>query len=228
MWMGTTYLVINVVFTQAGTIAGWTRSEVVLLTLIYYVTSTFIRTFIVQNMVILVRSIRKGELDFILTKPLDPQFLISFQKINLIRGVRMLAALFLVMYYIHTHFAFIDAAHILFGTALALLGLIGSYALYFAIALLGFWFENIWNLEEIFFGILETGKQPLDIYRGLLRFITVSVIPVAGISAIPTLALLGKLDQQTLWAFVIAVFFMIILTRKWFFFALRRYSSASS
>jgi len=69
---------------------------------------------------------------------------------------------------------------------------------------------------------------PVDIYiRGIQLLLTV-VVPVAVIMTFPAKALLGLLHwPYVVFGLVISVFFMVI-TLKFWHYALSRYSSASS
>lgn len=227
VWVGTTYLVLSVVFGQAGKIAGWSLSDTTLLIMVYYVISTILRTFVTPSIVDFAQSIRLGRLDLLLTKPVDTQFMTSCQKLNLIRSLRgFLMFGVLILYIQHSYpISFpIAALAFMFG----ILGVLGMYALYYILATTSFWLENIWNLEEIFFSMLEVGKQPFDIYQGPLRLIALYIIPVAGIGAIPTLIMLHRISPLSLTLFAIATICLFIFSRIFLFFALRRYASASS
>ncbi len=227
VWVGTTYLVLSVVFGQAGKIAGWSLSDTTLLIMVYYVISTILRTFITPSIVDFAQSIRLGRLDLLLTKPVDTQFMTSCQKLNLIRSIRGILMFVLLIFYVQ-HFHPISASTALLAFVFGILGVFGMYALYYILATTSFWLENIWNLEEIFFSMLEVGKQPFDIYQGPLRLIALYIVPVAGIGAIPTLIILHRISPTSLTLFALATLGLFLFSRIFLQFALRRYASASS
>lgn len=227
VWVGTTYLVLSVIYSQAGKIAGWSMNDTMLLIMVYYVISTILRTFVTPSIIDFATSIRLGKLDLLLTKPVDTQFMTSCQKLNLIRSLRGFLMFGALVYFVQQYYPVsipVAALAFLFG----ILGILGMYALYYIFATASFWFENIWNLEEIFFSMLEAGKQPFDIYQGSLRMVALYIIPVAGIGAIPTLIILNKVSPLTLFMFAATTLGLFLTSRIFLFFALRRYASASS
>lgn len=227
VWVGTTYLILSVIYSQAGKIAGWSMNDTMLLVMVYYVISTILRTFITPSIIEYATNIRLGKLDLLLTKPVDIQFMTSFQKMNLIRSLRGFLMFGVLLYYVQHYYPvslFTAALAFIFG----FLGILGMYALYYIFATACFWFENIWNLEEIFFSMLEAGKQPFDIYQGSLRLIALYILPVAGIGAIPALIILHHISPLTLFFFACATIGLFIASRIFLHFALRQYTSASS
>lgn len=228
VWIYMTYVLLNITFAQAGKVAGWSREEALLLVLIYYVTSTVIRSYVNPSLMDFVEKIRKGELDFVLTKPVDTQFLLSLQKMNVIISLRGLVMFGVVIYYVHRLQLGVGPIEIGQAVLLATVGIIGIYSFFFIIATLAIWLENIWNLEEIFYEAFEVSKQPLDIYPKVIRATLLYVFPIIGISSLPALALLHRLDPVLGVSFVVSCLILFIVSRAFFYFAIRRYASASS
>lgn len=228
IWVFTTYIVVNVVYSRAGKVAGWTREEALLLVLVYYVTSSIIKNFVTPSVIELVEKIRKGELDFILTKPVDTQFLLAMQKLRIVTSSRALVMFTLLIIYMSRINLHPDLLQIGTAVVVAIAGIIGMYAFYFFIATLSIWLENMWNIDEVFIEALEMSKHPYQIYPPALRTALIYVFPVVAISSLPTVALLNRLDPLLAITFVISSFVLLFLSRKFFYFAVKRYASASS
>jgi ABC-2 type transport system permease protein len=93
---------------------------------------------------------------------------------------------------------------------------------------LAFWFVRVDNITELFYGFYEAGRFPITVYRGWVRGLLTFVVPIAFITTFPASALLGRSDSSDLaWGIGLAVFMFLAATRFWNF-ALRHYSSASS
>jgi ABC-2 type transport system permease protein len=93
---------------------------------------------------------------------------------------------------------------------------------------LAFWFVKIDNITELFYAFYEAGRYPVTIYRGLVRILLTYIVPIAFVTTFPASALLGRIDQTTtILGFVIAIALFVVSSRFWSF-ALRHYSSASS
>jgi len=227
VWVVTTYIITTVVFGQAGKIAGWSIHDAILLILVYYVISTFLRTFIAPSIIDFSQNIRLGKLDLLLTKPVDVQFMTSCQKLNMIRSIRGFFMFVVLMLYATQYYPislFTACLAFVFG----ILGILGMYAAYYLLATASFWFENIWNLEELFMSMYEAGKHPFDIYQGPLRAVALYILPVAGIGAIPTLIIRHAISPFTLALFACSTLFLFFLSRIFLRYALRQYTSASS
>jgi ABC-2 type transport system permease protein len=93
---------------------------------------------------------------------------------------------------------------------------------------LAFWFVKVDNLAELFNAFYEAGRFPISVYRGLLRAFLTFVIPIAFITTIPAATLLGRAGTTDItWALALAAVLFVFSNRFWNF-ALRHYSSASS
>lgn len=91
-----------------------------------------------------------------------------------------------------------------------------------------FWFINIYNLEDLFHEISQVGRVPVYVFQRGMRFIFTYIIPVAFIATFPVQVLLGRSDPKiTVLALVLALI-SFFLSQKFWNFALKHYSSASS
>jgi ABC-2 type transport system permease protein len=90
------------------------------------------------------------------------------------------------------------------------------------------WFVKIYNVTEVLRGLLEAGRFPMAAYPVAYRFFFTFIIPVAFLTTIPAEALLNR--TELIWVagaagLAIALFFV---SRAFWQFALRFYTSASS
>jgi ABC-2 type transport system permease protein len=172
--------------------------------------------------------VRMGTLDFVVTKPIDSQFWVSTRKFNfdqigtLVAGVVMIAA-GVVTAKIHPDPLQWIGYLVLTGSALALF-----YAFNLALMTTGIWLvrvDNLWVLSE---SITQIARYPLDIYgSGLQRLLTFAV-PLGLLSTIPARQLvrgfdLGMIALGLAWSIA-----ALLLSRTFWRYALRHYSSASS
>jgi ABC-2 type transport system permease protein len=102
------------------------------------------------------------------------------------------------------------------------------YSLWLVMSSFAFWFVKIDNITELFYAFYEAGRYPVTIYRGLVRALLTFVIPIAFVTTFPVSALLGRLDQNTAWIGVVFAVVLIVVSNRFWNFAIRHYSSASS
>src|SRR3954469_20916621 len=76
--LGMAVLTVQIYFFRTQSIGGWSFYEVLALLGVFTSIHGFIDFFLQPNMTRLVAHIRTGTLDYVLTKPVDSQFYISF------------------------------------------------------------------------------------------------------------------------------------------------------
>ena len=83
-------------------------------------------------------------------------------------------------------------------------------------------------MDAIVMGLLETGRFPINFYRGWIRAALTVIVPVAFMTTFPAQALLGRLEW---WLAIVAVglaAILFVLASAFWRFALRYYTGASS
>jgi ABC-2 type transport system permease protein len=120
---------------------------------------------------------------------------------------------------------FVDA--LAFAVAL-LLGALMIYCFWLVIATVAFWVVNMWTVVELFDGVFQTGRWPVGIYPGWLRYSVTFLVPIAFAVTVPAEAVTSRLDAETL---ALAAGFAAVLFAgtRWFWrFGLRSYTGASA
>ena len=72
------------------------------------------------------------------------------------------------------------------------------YCFWMVLATGAFWVVNMWHLAELFEGSFQTGRWPVGIYPGWLRFSVTFLVPVAFAVTVPAEAVTSRLEWQTL------------------------------
>jgi ABC-2 type transport system permease protein len=187
-----------------------------------------IKMSIQPNMTRLIEDVREGKLDFALTKPEDAQVLVSVREVRIWQAVDILSGLIVLGFglsRITTDVGVADAAAFAFALVL---GVVLIYCFWLIVATVAFWVVNMWHAVELFDGIFQTGRWPIGIYPGWLRYSVTFLVPIAFAVTVPAEALTSRLDWQTL---LLAVVFTVVLFSftRWFWrFGLKRYSGASA
>jgi ABC-2 type transport system permease protein len=84
------------------------------------------------------------------------------------------------------------------------------------------------NLQFLWWQIYRIGMRPDSMYNPFIKWIILSVLPVGVIVSIPARALLNPPNYFYIFWPVILVPILLYLTNKFWNFALKHYSSASS
>jgi ABC-2 type transport system permease protein len=204
------------------------KSELLCLLGIQILMGGAIKISVQPNMMRLIDEVRDGKLDHALTKPEDAQVLVSVREVRIWQVVDLvtgLAVLGVGLSRITSDLGALDA--ISFGAALVL-GAAMIYCFWLVIATGAFWVVNMWHVADLFDGVFQTGRWPIGIYPGWLRYSVTFLVPVAFAVTVPAQAVTSRLQWQTL---VLAALFAAALFAftRWFWrFGLRRYSGASA
>jgi ABC-2 type transport system permease protein len=226
--VGVGLAVLALVYSHTVTLNGWTESELLVIVGVQILLSGVVHATIQPNMERLVDEVRDGKLDFALTKPEDSQLLISLRELRLWQAVDVLSGAIVISVGIARLHNSIGVGHSLGFLALLLLGALLLYCFWLILATGAFWIVDMWFLADLFEGVYQTGRWPIGIYPGWLRYSMTYLVPVGFAVTVPAQALTNRLHWTTV---VVAVCFGAALTAftRWFWrFGLRRYSGASA
>jgi ABC-2 type transport system permease protein len=222
------FVVLKLVYSQTDDLNGWSESELLVVLGIQILLGGVIQTTIQPNMRRLMEEVRDGKLDFALTKPEDAQLLVSVRQVQIWRAVDVISGAAVLAYGISGLETAVGPEDALLFLGLLVLGAVTIYCFWLAIATLAFWIVDVWQIIELFDGIYQTGRWPVSIYPGWLRFGVTFLVPIAFAITVPAEAVTSRLDWQTV---AVALGFAAVLfafTRWWWGFGLRRYSGASA
>lgn len=227
-WLGMSVLSVQLYFCRASDIGGWSFYEVLALVGVFNAIHGFIEFFLQPNMSRLVSHIRTGTLDFVLTKPVDSQFYISFRHLVFWRLADIVLGLGLTGFAVWRLGARPGVGGLAKFALLFLAAVSVVYALWMGMMILSFWAVKVDNLSHLFTSLFETARYPVTVYRGAVRLLFTYVFPVAFVTTVPTLAVIGRLGwTETLIALAVAALFLLLSRAMWTY-ALRHYTSAGS
>ena len=117
----------------------------------------------------------------------------------------------------------------LFLVALAL-GIGIHYAILFTLATLSFWIVRAQGLIYGYFNVFNIARYPDVVFRGAFKFIFSWLVPVIIVANVPARILARGFDSPWPGILHLAIATALVVggSRAFWFFALRRYSSASS
>jgi ABC-2 type transport system permease protein len=208
------------------TFAGWSWDAALVVLGIFTLLQGFSSTFLAPNLNRIVRQVQEGTLDFVLLKPIRSQFWLSTHTLSP-WGLPDLIFGSIIIGYAGTRLG-LGINNYLLSTVPLLFGLVILYSLWFMLGATSIWFVKIYNATEVLRGLLEAGRYPMVAYPATYRFFFTFVVPVTFLTTVPAEVMLGRGEFSWLiGAAVLAVALFWISTRFWRF-ALRFYTSASS
>lgn len=227
-WLAFAILGLQVFFFHRDQIGAWGYYEAMLVVGFYSLFNGLIEALLQPNMSRIIEQIRMGTFDFVLIKPVNSQFMASLRHLSIWKLADVAIGLGICVYAMNR----LDAAPSLLDLMLAggfvACGALILYSIWLMMVTTAFWFVRIDNITELFTSIYETGRFPVSVYPSWMKGVLTFVIPIAFITTFPAAAILGRAKPFLLpVAFLLAAALFYGCTRFWRF-ALRHYSSASS
>ncbi|MCA9255751.1 MAG: ABC-2 family transporter protein [Phycisphaerales bacterium] len=230
--LGAELVIVYTIFHNTQSLAGWRWQHMVVLVGVYRIIAGGIRIYIVPNMRAVLEDIREGTLDFVLLKPVNSQLLVSIREFVFWRFTDILLGGAAAAYgaaRLSAHVTWTQVATFAFMIVAAFTII---YALWLALATLGFWFIRVQNIEMVFWNVFEAGRYPVMIYPPWVQWSLTFLVPLAFITTFPAGMLTGAATtgvppHTPLLAGVMAVV-ALIASHKFWQFGLKRYSGASA
>jgi viologen exporter family transport system permease protein len=221
-------VVLSLVYSHTTQLNGWTESELLTLLGVQILLGGILHTFVQPNMERLLEDVQQGTLDYALTKPEDSQVLVSVRNVRIWQLVEVISGVVLIVVGITRLEASVGATDALAFLAAILPGGVMLYCFWLVVTTGAFWVVRMEYVLELFEGIYQTGRWPIGVYPGWMRYSLTFLVPVAFAVTVPAQAITSRLHLATLalsFAFAAALF---VFTRWFWRFGLRRYSGASS
>ena len=226
--LATGLAVLALVFSQTDSLNGWSQPELLALMGVHILLGGVVASTIQPNMERLMQDIRRGTLDFLLTKPDDAQVLVSVREFRPWQTVDVAIGAILALIgvaQLGKGLGPLDAA----GFAVALvLGAILIYCFWLVVTTCAFWLVRMDEVHELFEGLYQSGRWPVSIYPSWLRIGLTFVVPIAFAVTIPAEALTARLTPGSLAAAAAFTAIAVVASRLFFRIGLRAYSGASS
>jgi ABC-2 type transport system permease protein len=230
LWFLGQIVFIEVLFEYVDQIGDWTKWEVVALVGTHQLISQIFQAFFYVNVADLPELVRTGKLDLMLLLPIDAQFAVSTRRFGMDNLVNALVGVAIVTFALTRLGITPSATQIGFYAAGVCLGVTIHYSIMFSLATMSFWIVRAQGLIYGYFNLFNIGRYPDVVFRGAFKIIFSYLIPVIIVANLPVRALTRALENP-LDGFIHLVgasFFVLLASRVFWRFALRRYSSASS
>jgi ABC-2 type transport system permease protein len=219
---------LGLVFNYTTDLAGWSPSELLAVMGVFILMGGIIRTAIQPNMERLMTDVREGTLDYALTKPADSQILVSVREVRIWQSVDVLVGagvLVVALLQLNTRLGIGQA---LAFTATLLMGALMVYCFWLMITTGAFWVVRMDQIVELFQGVYQAGRWPVGIYPSWLRLLLTFLVPVAFAVTVPSTALVGRLNLQTLLLTALLTVVLLLVSRWVWKTGLKNYSGASA
>ena len=210
-YAGLQVMFVNLIYLNVKSVGDWSSDQMLVLMGSYTIVTNLTYCLFWETMTGLSSLVNTGELDLVLTKPVNGQFLVSVRRI-----------------------AFMNLAPVTFGFVIVSYGISrlgvqpGLADILGYLVLLVFWTGRMQNIAAVFEPVVSMARVPTDVLRGPIRLAFTFVIPLAFAGTVPARALLGVGETWHLPFAIVAAIGAVFASNRLWNRALREYSSASS
>lgn len=220
---------VLVVFTQVPDLQGWSRAGMIFLYGYFLVPFALFQGVAANLWVFGDRFIIKGELDRILTRPVNPVLQLVLEGLELEALLGVVSGMIVMVVSgrgLGLHWGWGQTAALLLFSVSGALIYVG---LYVTLATLAFWTDSRTGLMPLLWNFNAYARYPVSIYNRFLRLVLTWVLPFAFAGSIPAAALLGRdgMLRLALWTPVVGLASLLLAWAAWTA-GLRRYHGAGS
>lgn len=213
---------------RSPVVYGWKREELILLMALYnIVIGGFFHLFFSRSLGRISTVVHFGHLDHVLLKPIDSQFLLSSRVIAYAQISRIIMGTAATAYLVNKMQIEIGLFNFFAFIVLSAFGLLLLYSLWFLVITLTVWFSRLSNLVDLLYHLNELTRFPSKMFDPVKNYL-IFIIPYTLVLVTPTRALLDKASLQEEMGLILLSILVFYLSRRFWRFALRYYTSASS
>jgi ABC-2 type transport system permease protein len=228
LWAMLSMVSITILTYQTSMIAGWTKNELYVVQGVYSLIFGFMYTFIYSGLERFIEDVKRGDLDYVLLKPIDSQFFLSFRFISFVSLARMITGTGILVFTLSAFNSFQVLERFPLFFLMIILSTVVVYTIWFSISTTSIWLIDIPGFSDLLFHLTGITRYPLEIMRTFGQWIFFVLVPLVVITTVPARAILGKNDWYLVSMSIGISFLLFGLSRIFFRYALRFYTSASS
>jgi ABC-2 type transport system permease protein len=233
LWLGIMIAFYRTVFARTQAIAGWSEPQYFFFVGCFFALNGLIETLFLENCNEFAELVRTGDLDFLLLRPIDEQFLVTCRRIdwgtapNVLMGGAVMAISLAQMGW---HF---DPVKVLLFLLTFACGTLIAYSFMLMLTSLSVWMVRNQSLMEMWWLFSSLARYPKEIFRGTWAepvgvFFTF-VLPILLVVNMPAEVMVRDLLRPGAVGYTLAATAVLFwVSRRFFRFALRSYRSASS
>ncbi len=230
LWFVGQIFFFGIIFGQVNQIGDWSKWEVVLLVGTHQIIAQLFQAFFFMNISNIPELVRTGKLDSLLVLPVDSQFAVSTKQFGLDSILNALLGVAVVIVSLAQLHIVPGAVFVLLYVVALAFGVAIHYSIMLTLAAISFWIIRAQGLVYGYFNFLHIARYPDVIFPQIFRFVFGWIVPVIIVANIPARLLVKPLSQPggLMLHLIIAGVGAACISRVFWRFALRRYSSASS
>lgn len=217
----------EVFYQHTQKIGDWNLAQMRVFLGVLFVVDAICSLLFTENIDSFSEKIRKGDLDLLLVKPVDSQFMISLQRAATAYLGNLLLS-FLWLGWSLAQFPEFNPLRLLWLIFLIPCGVVITYVIRFLFATTAIVLTRSENLQFIWWQLYRIGTRPDSTYLPWFKYLILTAFPVGVIASVPSRALLDPPNYYILLWPLLLTPFLLFLSHRFWNYCLRHYTSASS
>jgi ABC-2 type transport system permease protein len=232
IWMGIMLAFYETIYGRTNNLASWSKHEFLFFFGCFFAVNGLIEMLFLENCNDFAELVRTGDLDFLLLRPIDEQFLITCRKVdwatapNVLMGFTVMG---IALAKLHWQF---DAVRVVTFFATFACGTAIAYSFMLVLTAFSVWMVRNQSLMEMWWLFSSLARYPKEIFRNSvaapLGILFTFILPILLVANIPANVMVRTLDPWMVGFTLLATVALLWGSRKFFQHALRSYRSASS
>jgi ABC-2 type transport system permease protein len=189
------FLQYLVFFTAAKSIAGWESDQMLVLYGVFMLVFALHFILFYPNLVAMGEMVNSGNLDLLLSKPVNSQLLVSFRRISLEELGSLFTAALLLGWLAWQGTIMISPLillHFFINLACAMVIIYSGFLLLLSLAVI---MERLDNMAQLLWSFFSLCRYPVDVFPAKIQRLFFTFLPVAFISTVPAASLLGRSSE---------------------------------
>lgn len=227
-YFGVQLIFLKVIFSQVDSLAGWTKYEMIFYMGTFNIIDSLWSFGPYFNLTNIPGLIRTGMLDYYITKPVNSQFMISLRNVEIGSLFSVLGGIAITLYALIAGDMVLTFGKVILYVIAIFHALLVEYAVYFMMTCLSFWIIKTDFVEKVHGILCYFSNRPVDIYKGVIRFVLCYILPYGLILSIASKSVVKDVDVREYISFLLLSWCFFGASILFWRFSLKRYSSASS
>jgi ABC-2 type transport system permease protein len=228
LWYAVHLTFFYVIFRETQALGGWDWDQIVIFAASMFLMDAIQMTLFSNNTWWFPIFVNRGDLDYYLVRPVSSLFFVSLRDFAANSFLNLIMAIGIFVWALARYPEPLGAARIAIFVVLLLAGVYLFWVLSMMTLIPVFWLQSRTGLREIFWSLERFGLRPHGIYRGWVRRVLLSLLPLALLCSYPQEILYGdapfRVVLHTAAVLACATAVVAWMWRR----GLRSYSSASS
>ncbi len=228
LWYVVHLVFFTVLFRHTNVLGSWNFDQMLVFAATLFLVDSLQMTILSNNRWMFPILVNRGDLDYYLVRPVSPLFFVSLREFAANSFLNLLMAFGILVWALMRYPEPIGWGRIVVYAPLVACGVTLFYVFSMLAVIPVFWLHSRDGLRQVFWSLNRFGQRPDGIYKGWIRRILVTMIPMALTASYPVRVLFDQNPLHiALHVVAVTVVSFAVLLMVWRR-GLRAYSSASS